>query len=670
MRIGIDTGGTYTDAVLCADPRLSSGDGAGSNGRPVVLAKAKARTRVDLSVGIAEALDGVLAAAELDDRSQISLVSLSTTLATNALVEGIGGRVALVFIGFTEAELDRGGLREGLGDAPVIMVDGGHDSLGIELAPFDADAVVEAAGALDVDAFAVAGQFSVRNPAHELAARDALVALGKPVACGHELSAKLNGPRRALTCLLNARLIGLITELCLAAETILARRGITAPLMIVRGDGSLVSATFAKDRPIETILSGPAASLIGAGRLTGETDIVVSDIGGTTTDVGVLRRGRPTISIEGATVGGHRTMVEAVEVFTFGLGGDSEVRVDTRAAAPTGSAAELVIGPRRLTPLSLLATDQPELVHRTLDRRSFPYRPSDVMFAVATGRGGQTNDRQRRILGTLGDRWRPVDEVATTNLETSALRTLVAAGAVRLAGFTPTDAAHVLGIHLSGDASAAAKAAELLAGSADGSGKPILADGRSLAGLVVDTLIRRSAEAVLTACLSIDGFPPSTVKSELVQRALDGHDGATAVTIGVGGPVVGLGASAATYYPGVAGLLGAPCIVPEHAEVANAVGAALGSVRIARQATVSQPSKGQFRIHLPGAGDDRGDPAPAIERAVELLSDEVRGQAEQAGAAELSLEVDVETKTATIGGRELFVEATVTVIGTGPPKTA
>ncbi|MGB5759889.1 MAG: hydantoinase/oxoprolinase N-terminal domain-containing protein, partial [Acidimicrobiales bacterium] len=160
MRIGIDTGGTYTDAVLCADPRLSSGDGAGSNGRPVVLAKAKARTRVDLSVGIAEALDGVLAAAELDDRSQISLVSLSTTLATNALVEGIGGRVALVFIGFTEAELDRGGLREGLGDAPVIMVDGGHDSLGIELAPFDADAVVEAAGALDVDAFAVAGQFS------------------------------------------------------------------------------------------------------------------------------------------------------------------------------------------------------------------------------------------------------------------------------------------------------------------------------------------------------------------------------------------------------------------------------------------------------------------------------------------------------------------------------
>ncbi len=669
MRIGIDTGGTYTDAVLCAETPRSVGNGA-TKGPPVVLAKAKARTRVDLSVGIAEALDGVLAAAELEDRSQISLVSLSTTLATNALVEGIGGRVALVFIGFTAAELDRGGLRQGLGDAPVVMADGGHDSLGVEIAPFDAGALVEAAAGLEVDAFAVAGQFSVRNPAHELAAREALAGLGKPVACGHELSAKLNGPKRALTCLLNARLIGLITELCRAAESILARRGITAPLMIVRGDGSLVSAAFAEDRPIETILSGPAASLIGAGHLTGETDIVVSDIGGTTTDVGVLRRGRPTISVEGATVGGHRTMVEAVEVFTFGLGGDSEVRLEDRTTRAKGPGPEPVIGPRRMTPLALLAADQPALVHRTLDRRVPPLRKNDTVFAVATGRGVPVNSRQRRILDGLGDGWLPVDEVATTNLETSALRALVAAGSVRLAGFTPTDAAGVLGLHDAGDVAAAIKAAELLAVAPDGSPDPALPDGASLARLTIDTLVRRSAQAVLSACLTIDGFPAATVESALVQRALDGHDGATAVTVGVAGPLVGLGASAATYYPAVAALLGADSIIPEHAEVANAIGAAIGSVRIARHATVSQPSKGQFRIHLPGAGGDRGDLEPTIERTVELLTEEVRGQAAAAGATELSLEVDVERRTADVGGRELFVEATVTVIGTGPPKTA
>ena len=181
MRIGIDTGGTYTDAVRY-DEDLG------------VVAKAKARTRIDLSQGIAEALDAVL-----EDPADISLVCLSTTLATNALVEGVGGRVALVFIGFGEAELERGGLREALGDAPVILVDGGHDSVGNERQPVDIDRIVAEAAKLDVDAFAVASQFSVRNSAHELAAKDALGTLGKPVACSHELSAKLNGPKRALT---------------------------------------------------------------------------------------------------------------------------------------------------------------------------------------------------------------------------------------------------------------------------------------------------------------------------------------------------------------------------------------------------------------------------------------------------------------------------------------
>ena len=671
MRIGIDTGGTYTDAVLY-DPGRAGPTPDGD--RTGIIATAKARTRTDLSIGIAEALDRVLEQASRPDPAAISLVSLSTTLATNALVEGVGGRVALVFIGFTEAELDRGGLREGLGDAPVILAAGGHDSLGAELAPFDADRLAREAAALDaagaVDAFAVAGQFSVRNPAHELAARDALASLGKPVACGHELSAKLNGPKRALTCLLNAKLIGLIAELCRAAEDILADRGIGAPLMIVRGDGSLVSAAFARQRPIETILSGPAASLIGAGHLTGAGDVIVSDIGGTTTDVGVLRRGRPTISNEGATVGGHRTMVEAVEMFTFGLGGDSEIRLDTRSRPRRDEPATLLIGPRRVTPLAHLASEQPELVHRTLGRRSSPYRPHDTTFAIATGRTGPAHRREQRVLDALGDRWMPVDELVSTNLETSALRTLVSRGLVRLAGFTPTDAAHVLGLHTPWDVDAAERAADLLAAAADGAGNPVMPSGKALSQWVVDTLVRRSAEAILTATLTIDGLPSSTVTSELVQRSLDGRSGATAITVAAATPLAGLGASAATYYPGVATLLRTPCSIPDHAEVANAVGAAVGLVRIARQATVSQPSKGQFRVHLPGAGDDLGNLEPAIERAVELLSAQVEAQADEAGADGLNLEVDVERRTATIAGKELFVEATITVIGTGEPRTA
>ena len=134
MLIGIDTGGTFTDAVV-----YDEAEG--------VLATAKARTRPDLAIGIAESLDAVLAEAARtgsgpDGPEGISLVSLSTTLATNALVEGVGGRIALVFIGYSEAELDRGGLREALGDSPVILVDGGHDSMGVEATPLDIDEVV------------------------------------------------------------------------------------------------------------------------------------------------------------------------------------------------------------------------------------------------------------------------------------------------------------------------------------------------------------------------------------------------------------------------------------------------------------------------------------------------------------------------------------------------
>ena len=664
LRIGIDTGGTFTDAVLLDLDRAE------------VLVTAKARTRADLSIGVGEALDRVLAEVP-DGGDGISLVSLSTTLATNALVEGTRGSVALIFVGFAETEIDRSGLRRALGDAPVILVDGGHDSLGIERRPLDVDAVVAAAAELDVDAFAVSAQFSVRNPAHELAVRDALAPLGRPVACGHELSAGLNGPRRALTCVLNAGLIGLITDLCRTTRNILDARGVTAPLMIVRGDGSLVTADFAVDRPIETILSGPAASLIGAAWLTGRDELVVADIGGTTTDVGLVRRGRPRVGAEGATVGGHRTMVEAVEVHTTGLGGDSEVAIDTRV-----SPAGLTIGPRRITPLAVLALEEPDLVQRTLAGREGPFRPADVTFARAvggrSGRPGPIGRRERAILDRLAA-WRPVDEVATSNLEASTLRGLVGRGLVSTAGFTPTDAAHVLGLQADGDATVSTRAADLLAAASDGAGHPVRPDGKALARWVVDRVVRRSAEVVLEATLEADGLPRGTVDSPIVQHALDqraalgrGHllpdgDPSTAIRITPTPPLVGLGAGAATYHPPAAKLLDGACLVPADAEVAGAVGAAVGEVRITGRATVSQPTRGQYRVHLPDAGPDLGDPEPAIERAVALLSVRVRNEAERAGAVSVAIEVDVTRRTATVADRTVFVEATVTVVAAGPP---
>src|SRR6202044_3379168 len=107
-----------------------------------------------------------------------------------------------------------------------------------------------------------------------------------------------------------------------AVSQVVAAESIDAPLMIVKGDGSLMKADVALEYPVETVLSGPAASVVGASFLTGLKDFVVSDMGGTTTDVAVVAGGRPVVRPEGAVIGGWRTMVRAIEVHTCGLGGD------------------------------------------------------------------------------------------------------------------------------------------------------------------------------------------------------------------------------------------------------------------------------------------------------------------------------------------------------------
>ena len=292
--LGVDTGGTYTDAVVLDE------------GADRVVASAKSlTTRPDLALGVGRAIDAAVTQAGVA-AGDIAMVSLSTTLATNALVEGQGGRVALIFIGFDAAELGRAGLTDAMKGDPVVMATGGHNHGGGEVAPLDLAHIEAEVARLapEVTGFAVAASFATRNPAHENAARDIVRRIAHlPVTCSHELSAGLNGPRRALTAVLNARLIGMIDRLITACEGHMNAIGIKAPLMVVRGDGALVSAALARERPIETILSGPAASIAGASWLTGERDALVSDIGGTTTDVCLLKDGKPAIDPEGARVG-------------------------------------------------------------------------------------------------------------------------------------------------------------------------------------------------------------------------------------------------------------------------------------------------------------------------------------------------------------------------------
>ena len=218
--LGLDTGGTFTDAAI-----INAETGT-------LLAKAKSSTtRHDLSIGLGKAINAAISRVPAEDHHRITRVCLSTTLATNAVVEGMGGRVGLVLIGFDETALQRNNLGTVLGSDPVAFINGGHKSDArpqsvLDLAAIDRFASDQAA---DISAIAIAGHFAVRNPEHEIAARDRLRELtGLPVTCSHELSSSLGGPKRALTALLNARLIDLLDQQITATDSIIAEAGLKA----------------------------------------------------------------------------------------------------------------------------------------------------------------------------------------------------------------------------------------------------------------------------------------------------------------------------------------------------------------------------------------------------------------------------------------------------------
>jgi N-methylhydantoinase A/oxoprolinase/acetone carboxylase beta subunit len=659
--LGIDTGGTYTDAVLWAEGRG-------------VVAKAKSlTTRHDLAEGIAGAVDAVLAAAATD-AGAIKLVSMSTTLATNALVEGQGGRVALVMIGFSPADLERDGLKAALGSDPVIFCPGGHDVHG-NAQPLDLSGLRAGLAELGttVSGFAVCAYFATRNPAHENAARDLIRAeTGLPVTASHELTSKLGGPRRALTTLLNARLIAMIDRLVAATEGFLQRRGIGAPLMVVRGDGALVSAAFARMRPIETILSGPAASIVGGRHMTGLDDAMVSDIGGTTTDVAVLDRGKPRLDPEGATVGGYRTMVEAVAMRTFGLGGDSEIGLEAAGLVP-----RIQLGPRRLVPLSLAGVAHGQVIGEHLERQLRAPNPGrmDGRFAVRTGvperlSAGLTSPEQK-LYEVLTPVPQPLDRVLASTAQVATLNRLVARGLVHICGFTPSDAAHTLGLQANWSAAAGRMAAELFARRRDGRGQPIAPSPEELSRRVLDALTRRSAEVILETAFAEDGLDgAATVAHALVQRAVDGNHGIARLAVALDRPVIGLGASAPLHYAGLAEFVGSACIVPPDTDVANALGAVVGQVRVSVEARVSQPQEGLFRMAVGDLIRDFRTEAAALDLAEAEISAKVAERARAAGAAEATIEIARDIRAATIEGQRTFIEAILTATAAGRPRIA
>ena len=671
--LGIDTGGTYTDAVL-----FDENQG--------VIGAAKAlTTKYDLSIGIGQAVTQVLS--EAAQKPDIRLVSVSTTLATNAIVEGQGSPICLMLLGYPPDTLEQSGLRDAICVDPIVFLDGGHSVMGEEQMPLDLDAAREAilAHAPKAAAFAVSGYFAVRNPAHELAVRDLVRELTDlPVTCGHELTSNLHAPRRALTVALNARLIPFLQQLILAVQTLLDEQNIHASLMVVKGDGSLVNAQVALERPVETILSGPAASVVGARYLSGEDNMVVVDMGGTTTDIATLRDGRPVLDLDGASVGGWRTMVEAVSVHTFGLGGDSEVRLEE---SESGGVA---VGPRRVVPLSLLADQHPEVLdvlrHQTAKKTVGPYDGQFLLRQRPLHAGhGQLSDTEEEIWAALERGPAPLMALFPDTPRVYFLRQgmarLMERGLAVKSGFTPSDAAHVLGCQADWSQEAAGLGAELWRRAGVRAGQERLKDmdADRFCRQVLEQVTLQAGRAVVSVAVeesfgvNVEEYPP--MRRLFVDRALrheNGQSGSMGVSLSLNQSLVAIGAPVTTYYPAVADRLHTRLNIPEHAAIANAVGAVAGGVMQTVRALITLVDSEQetFRVHLPTGISDYDSLDAAADYALAQTSALAEQNARRAGAVQVQVATQRQDQVVDVRGQQIFLGCEISATATGRPRLA
>lgn len=336
MLLGLDVGGTFTDAVIIDGHR--------------VVATAKRRTTKDnLMNGIGEALDAVL---EGYDTSNIEQVTLSTTVVTNTIVEEKEQVVDLYVVTGPGRNVDD------IFPVKPIYLQGYTDHRGIVVEHTPADAVRGIANMVQArsgtDLAAVSAKFGVRNPQEELSITEELKNTYHVISNGSLLSGSLNFPRRTISAYFNSAVTPVFTVFKKNVEDALSARNIVAPLHILKADGGSLPIEHMLSRPVETAFTGPAATVLGLSALgvIGNQHTVALDIGGTTTDISLWKHGRPLMTKNGVSIREYPSAVRSFAVTSVGIGGESVVRFKN---------GNLTVGPERVGPSVALGGVEPTL---------------------------------------------------------------------------------------------------------------------------------------------------------------------------------------------------------------------------------------------------------------------------------------------------------------------
>jgi N-methylhydantoinase A/oxoprolinase/acetone carboxylase beta subunit len=654
MGLGIDAGGTYTDAVIY-DFR-----------RHKVLFKSKAlTTKWDFTKGIETALK------KLDQLKlkQVEMVSLSTTLATNAIVEGEGQRVGMILMP-PYGRLDK----KEIPCEPKAIIQGQLQINGKEIVPVEASEVRRIARKMvqehRIKAIAVSGFAGAINPEHELLVKQIVQdETGLTVTCGHELSHILNFKTRAYTAMLNARIIPKLKRLIRNLEKAIQAMGIFAPIVVVKGDGTLMRSQMAMERPVETILSGPAASVAGARHLTGFKDAIVVDMGGTTTDTAVLTDSCVRVCEAGSNVGGHHTHVKALDIRTTGFGGDSMI---------VWKKQKFSIGPKRVGSIAWLGavstgTDKAiRFIDSHLDQYAASTRDMQILALTGTTNRLDLTSREKAILNFLRSRPRAMGELVerTGVLFSSGLpiQRLEEYGIIQRCSLTITDLLHVQEFMSRWDRDSAERYCRLFS-------RLTNMTIQELTEKIFDMGVERLALEILKHQLDSEtdpeGIETCPVCRTMIKNMLSGGDAQYHVRIDLKRPLIGVGAPIHIFLPQISKVLGVETILPEHADVANAIGAITSNVVVKQHLRIIPNQEGGFLIDgLAGTRHfERFKAADTFAR--EALTGIVRRQAWSAGTSTRELELRTEDDIAsTADGKKIFMGRSIHAILTGRPDLA
>jgi len=622
LALGIDAGGSYTDALVM-DVHTKE-----------IIAKMKSKTtHDDMIVGMMNAMNGLIMKRRFNPKD-IKFVGLSTTLATNSILESKGGKVGLITIGW-EPEGDV--LME---PAKMIRIDGGHDVTGKATDGLSEGSLVDAARELEktVDNIVLSAKFSCLNDGHERRAKQILAdKVNIPVIAAYELSKDIGMYERTNTAVLNGMLLPVINDFILGVMSLLSRYSIKAHVMMMKGDGTMMKIETAKMRPVETIMSGPAASIVGGLALSGCSDGMIVDIGSTSTDVACVRNGMPPIGKKGVTVLGKKTHVRTMDAHTIALGGDSHLKMDADG--------NVTIGPKRSVPLAASSISYPSLKDRMRKDRDLTYLiPHKEKTRALTASEIKVMDFVKENAPCrISDIY---DAYPVMYTLPSVIDSLMAAGSLIYTSLTPTDLMVVTGRFETGDRKASEIGLSIFSEKAGMTEEQVILK-------VMDQAVVNSGRAILekvlmneTGISRFDGITERIIDSAVGKHRFGILDSEFRLNM----PIIGLGGPASAYLSSLEQRLRTKVIVPENHDVGNAVGTVRSKISETSYAMIIPAKEGGYDIRSSFQSvvksthfDD------ALAKALEMTSSDSRQNIEKQGG----IDITIHTETEPIDPKEL-----------------